>query len=307
MQGVFTVGMIFAFQAYKQQFLDAATRLVEQAINYRLLDVHLNRITDIALTQPEGGTAERSQSLQPLNGGIELKNVMFRYGAGEPEILRGVDLKVEPGEMVALVGPSGGGKTTLLKIMMGLFQPSNGEVLVDGRPLASMSPDDWRRRIGVVSQDDRLFAGTLSENIAFFDPEIDMERVVEVAKLVNIHDDIEAMPMRYDTLVGDMGSALSGGQKQRVLLARALYGDPIVLFVDEGTAHLDHVAERQVMDAVISLPITRIISAHRPGAIEGAGRTVRVQGGKVFSKNTARELLERVAPEFKGTAATGPA
>ena len=133
-----------------------------------------------------------------------------------------------------------------------------------------------------------------------------MERVVEVAKLASIHDDIAAMPMRYDTLVGDMGSTLSGGQKQRVLLARALYDDPVVLFVDEGTAHLDQASERQVMDAIAALPITRVISAHRPGATEGAGRTVSVRGGKVVSKNTAQELLERVAPAFKGTA-TGQA
>lgn len=279
MKGEFTVGMIFAFQAYKQQFLDASTRLVDFGIRYKLLDVHLNRIADIALAKPEISAAPRSESL-PVRGAIELRNVGFRYGSGEPEVLRGVNLNIEPGEMVALVGPSGGGKTTLLKIMMGLLEPSYGQVLVDGKPLVSLGLDRWRRQIGSVAQDDMLYAGCLAENIAFFDPEIDMERVIEAAKLAAIHDAIEAMPMRYDTLVGDMGSALSGGQRQRILLARALYPDPAVLFVDEGTAHLDPQSEQLVMEALASFQTTRIVSAHRPGAISHAQRTIIVADGQ---------------------------
>ncbi|HEU0099175.1 MAG TPA: peptidase domain-containing ABC transporter [Allosphingosinicella sp.] len=273
MGGAFTVGMIFAFQAYKQQFLDAATRLIDQAIEYRLLDVHLGRIADIALSKPEPrselGPRERA------SGAIELRGVGFSYGAGEPEVLKSVNLRVEAGEMVALIGPSGGGKTTLLKLMMGLFQPSYGQVLVDGRPLHA--PDEWRGQIGSVSQDDVLYAGTLAENIAFFDPEIDMARVREVARMAAIHDDIEAMPMGYETLVGDMGSVLSGGQKQRVLLARALYPRPAVLFVDEGTAHLDSRSEREVMEALSALPITRIVSSHRPLPVQSAQRVFLVK------------------------------
>lgn len=281
MDGAFTVGMIFAFQAYKQQFLDAATRLVDQAIQYKLLDLHLARIADIALSPPEAGGAPRSESFDRVAGGVELINVGFRYGTGEPEVLRGVSLKVAPGEMIALVGPSGGGKTTLLKIMMGLFAPTSGEVRVDGVGLASLGVRNWRRQIGSVSQDDALFAGSLAENIAFFDPEIDVARVVEAAKLAAVHDDIEAMPMRYDTLIGDMGSALSGGQKQRVLLARALYPDPAILFIDEGTAHLDSASEAAVMKVIERLPITRIISAHRPAPVAPADRVFTVANGQV--------------------------
>jgi ATP-binding cassette subfamily B protein RaxB len=285
MKGDFTVGMIFAFQAYKQQFLDAATRLVDFGVRYKLLDVHLGRIADIALSKPEFGAFARSESLEEVRGAIELHNVTFRYGIGEPEVLKGVNLKIEPGEMVALVGPSGGGKTTLLKIMMGLIEPSYGQVLVDGKPLASFGLHQWRRSIGSVAQDDVLYAGSLAENIAFFDPEIDMARVVAAARCAAIHETIERMPMRYDTLVGDMGSALSGGQRQRVLLARALYPSPVVLFIDEGTAHLDIEAERLVMDGLMRLPITRIVSAHRPGAVAHASRTIVVLGGQ------ARELV----------------
>jgi ATP-binding cassette subfamily B protein RaxB len=281
MKGAFTVGMIFAFQAYKQHFLDASTRLVDFALRLKLLDVHLGRIADIALSPPEAATAAGSESLAPVLGRIELRNVGFAYGAGEPEVLRGVNLCVEAGEMIALVGPSGGGKTTLLKIMMGLIEPSYGEVLVDGKRLAGSGLGQWRRRTGSVAQDDLLYAGSLAENIAFFDPEIDMVRVVEAARLADVHETIEAMPMRYDTLVGDMGSALSGGQRQRVLLARALYADPAVLFIDEGTAHLDPDCERRVMAALATLPATRVVSAHRPGALAAALRTFHVAAGQV--------------------------
>ena len=284
MKGEFTVGMIFAFQAYKQQFLDASTRLVDFAVRYKLLDVHLTRIADIALSPPEIPPLPRSECLFSVRGSIELHNVGFRYGIGEPEVLRGVNLKIEAGEMVALVGPSGGGKTTLLKIMMGLLEPSYGEVLVDGKSLQSFGLHQWRQRLGSVAQDDLLYAGSLAENIAFFDPEIDMKRVVAAAKCAAIHDVIESMPMRYDTLVGDMGSALSGGQRQRVLLARALYPDPALLFIDEGTAHLDLEAERKVMETLVKLPMTRVVSAHRPAAIAHASRTILVAGAQ------AREL-----------------
>jgi ATP-binding cassette subfamily B protein RaxB len=280
MKGEFTVGMIFAYQSYKQQFMDAGVRLVEQVIGYRLLDVHLGRIADIALSRPEEADRPFASAPRAVSGALELRQVRFRYGAGEPEILKGVDLRIEPGSMVALVGPSGGGKTTLMKIMMGLFEPSYGQVLVDGQPLPSIGLGNWRGQIGSVAQDDMLYAGSLAENIAFFDPDIDMERVAEVARLAHIHSDIERMPLRYDTLVGDMGSALSGGQKQRVLLARALYGNPSVLFIDEGTAHLDAASEAAVMTALDGLGITRIMIAHRPQAIRPADRMFLIADGR---------------------------
>lgn len=279
-----TIGMVFAFQAYKTQFLDAGMRLVEQAINFKIIQVHLGRIADIALSKQEDDGKMLSSDRPDFGGAIELQNIRYSYGVGEPEVLRGISLTIQPGEMVAFVGPSGGGKTTLMKIMMGLFDPTYGQVLVGGRPISSFGKQAFRQCIGSVAQDDSLYAGTLAENIAFFDSEVDMERIVEAAKLAAIHDDINAMPLRYDSLIGDMGSVLSGGQKQRVLLARALYNRPKVLLMDEGTAHLDPVNESRVLEALSSLNITRIVIAHRSQSIAAAERVYTIVDGVVRSE-----------------------
>lgn len=283
-----SLGMIFAFQAYKQQFLGAGTRLVEQAINYSLISLHLGRIADIALNQQEDlGLAAHSPDADldsRTPPAIELRNIRFAYGHGEAEVLKGVNLKIASGESVVLIGPSGGGKTTLLKIMMGLLKPTHGQVLIDGVPLDSYGLRRWRSESGSVAQDDVLFAGSIAENIAFFDPDQDIARIHAAATAASIHAEITAMPMGYDSLVGDMGSVLSGGQKQRVLLARALYRHPTVLFMDEGTAHLDPVAEQAVATAISALGATRATVAHRPGATHGADRVIGVFAGMAMEQ-----------------------
>ncbi len=285
MSGALSVGMIFALQSYRQQFLDATSRVVQQGINYRLLDMHLTRIADIALSPTEPIPLPGHSSMididdrQPVR--IELRGVRFAYAPSEPEILAGVDLVIEPGEMVALIGPSGGGKTTLLKIMMGLLMPTAGEVLVDGTPLLAYGLMRWRQRIASVAQDDSLFAGSLSDNITLFDTEPDSSLLKASALQASCHADILAMPMQYHSLVGDMGSTLSGGQRQRVLLARALYRNPVALFLDEATSNLDWSSEKRIVDALSDVACTRIISAHRPQAIEGASRVLTVSKGSI--------------------------
>ncbi|MEQ1546951.1 ATP-binding cassette domain-containing protein, partial [Methyloglobulus sp.] len=189
--------------------------------------------------------------------------------------------KIEPGEMIALTGPSGGGKTTLMKLMMGLFEPNHGKIYIGDTLLSSLDKRKYRRQIGSVAQDDMLYAGSLADNIAFFDPEMDMERIERAATIACIYDDIKAMPLGFDSLVGDMGSTLSGGQKQRVLLARALYGEPKILFIDEGTAHLDPEIEDKLLNNLATLNITRITIAHRSKAIVMAARIVRIVQGCV--------------------------
>jgi ATP-binding cassette subfamily B protein RaxB len=286
---VLTVGMIFAFQAYKQQFLDAGMRLTEQAINYQIVKVHLTRIADIALSPLEEGEAEKSNDEPDFTKPLVLDRVFYRYGTNEPMVLNGVSLTIEPGEFIAITGPSGGGKTTLMKILMGLFEPTNGAIRLGNRPIRSYRKGNYRRCIGSVAQGDMLYAGSLAENIAFFDPEIDMVRVHEVARMAQIDGEIEKMPMGYESMVGDMGSVLSGGQLQRVLLARALYPNPKVLILDEGTANLDAENEAKILDTLKALSVTRIAVAHRPATLEAAGRTVTISKGSLVT----HEMTER--------------
>jgi ATP-binding cassette subfamily B protein RaxB len=211
-------------------------------------------------------------SIPEFGTGLELRNVRFRYSHADPEILKGINLSIRPGEIIGMAGPSGGGKTTLIKIMKGLADPTSGQVFLNGRSLNSYDPQKLSELIGYVAQDDALYAGTIAENISFFDSYADLEDIYAAAKLARIHDDIMAMPMQYETLVGDMGSTLSGGQKQRVLMARALYRQPRLLVIDEGTSHLDAKHEAAVNAAISELGITRIIVAHRQETISSAKR-----------------------------------
>jgi ATP-binding cassette subfamily B protein RaxB len=212
-----------------------------------------------------------------------LRDIYHKYGEGEPWVLRNLSLHVEQGEHVVIVGPSGCGKTTLLKIMLGLEQPASGQVLVDGEPLQHFGHQAYRNQIAVVMQNDLLFAGSIADNIAFFDSQPDMDRIWSCSKLAAIHDEIMLMPMRYESLVGDMGTTLSGGQKQRVLLARALYRQPRMLFMDEGTAHLDPATEAVVSEAISKLGITRVVIAHRSETAQHADRVIAMKSGVVVN------------------------
>lgn len=284
----FSVGMVFAYMAYKGQFIGKAAALIDQAIAFRMLGLHLERLSDIALSDEDrsfGGSADIETQLK---GRIELRDLFYRYAPSEPLVLEGVNLTVEPGEHVAITGPSGGGKSTLVKLLLGLVEPEAGEVLVDGLPLTRFGYKSFHGQIAAVLQEDSLFAGSLADNIALFDESIDMERVVGAAVAASIHDDIARMPMQYETLVGDMGSTLSGGQKQRVLLARALYRQPKILIMDEGTAHLDTGHEQAVNAAIGAMGITRIIIAHRQETISAANRILEMIGGKIHELPTPR-------------------
>jgi ATP-binding cassette subfamily B protein RaxB len=283
MSGSLTLGMIFAFAAYKQQFFSATFSLVQLIGTYRALDVHLSRIADIALAAPEAvsdGDVIRSREVR---GDVEVRNVSFSYGTGEPMVLDDVNLKVTAGETIAIVGRSGGGKTTLLKILLGLLEPTAGTVLIDGIGIDAFGKRTWRSQVGYVAQDDSLYSGSIAQNIAFFDPEMDMARVIAAATQAVIHDDILAMPMSYESLVGDMGSTLSGGQRARVLIARALYRNPRVLLIDEGSAHLDLATERRLNEALAGLGVTRIIVSHRPETIAAAARALLLKDGRIIA------------------------
>jgi ATP-binding cassette subfamily B protein RaxB len=266
---VLTVGMIFAFMSYKRQFIEKTVTLVEKGIELRLLGLHLERLSDIALAEPEPGHDRPPAYTRDVRGALELRNVSFRYAETERLVLEDVNITVAPRQFVTITGPSGGGKTTLMKIMLGLLEPTSGEVLVDGIPLRVFGARAYREQVAAVMQEDQLLSGSIADNICFFDAAFDQEWMVECARIAAIHDEIIGMPMAYNSLIGDMGSSLSGGQKQRVLLARALYRRPRILFLDEGTAHLDIAREKQINAALRRLDITRISIPHRPEMAEG--------------------------------------
>ena len=272
-----TIGMIFAFMSYKQHFTEKAVQLVEKALDFRILELHLERLADIALSPLERGHDQVLAYMRQIRGRIELRNVFFRYAETEPFVLEDINFIIEPGEFVAVMGPSGAGKTTLIKIMLGLLEPTRGEVLIDGVPLSTIGPRAYREHVGAVMQEDQLLSGSVADNICFFDPSFDQDRMIQCTQLAGIHEEIMAMPMSYNSLIGDMGSSLSGGQKQRVLLARALYRLPRILFLDEGTAHLDVENEIKINDALKRLQMTRISVAHRPEISSGANRMLRIE------------------------------
>ena len=283
-QAPFTIGMLMAYLSYKGQFTSRVSALINYGVELRMLDLHAERLADIALSEPEKDHQQGDLpdlDLTHLTPSLELRNVSYKYGEGEPWVLRHAQLVIEGGESVAVVGPSGAGKTTLMKIMLGLLHPTEGEVLYGGVPIKQLGMRNVRKCIGTVMQEDVLLTGSLSDNIAFFDVQPDQSRVESCAKLAQIHPEIIKMPMGYHTLVGDLGSGLSGGQKQRILLARALYKQPSILALDEATSHLDLNNERAVTQAIAHLKLTRLIIAHRPETIAGAQRVVQVQAGGV--------------------------
>ncbi|MDE2629277.1 MAG: peptidase domain-containing ABC transporter [Burkholderiales bacterium] len=276
----FSVGMLFAFIAYKEQFAQRISGLIDKVVEVKMLKLQGERLADIVLSAPEP-QAEYAPRVQEQPAGIELRGVRFTYSESEPEVLRGLSLHIEPGESVAIVGPSGCGKTTLLKLMLGVHAPQAGEIRVGGVALRQLGLRAWRDMIGTVMQDDQLFAGSITDNISFFDPRADAGWVEQCARVAAVFDDIDAMPMGFHTLIGDMGGSISGGQKQRILLARALYKRPKFLFLDEATSALDVDREREVNQAIRQLELTRIIVAHRPETIASASRVIVLHDGVV--------------------------
>ena len=284
----FSVGMLFAFISYKDQFSQRTSSLVDKLFEIRMLRLHGDRVADIVLSTVERDDMRNEEDMDHLSPSIELRNVSFRYSDADPLILNQLSLTIGAGECVALTGPSGCGKTTLVKLLLGLLEPTEGEILIGGKPLNQIGLANYRDLVGAVMQEDNLFAGSIADNIAFFDPAPQPEQLQTCAHLAAIHTEIVAMPMNYNTLVGDIGSGLSGGQKQRILLARALYKNPRILLLDEATSHLDVHSERAVNSAIAKIPLTRVIIAHRPETIAMAERLVVMHQGVVVQNVVQR-------------------
>jgi len=276
-----TLGMLLAFLAYKSQFTSRASKLIDLSVEIKMLSLHAERLADIALEAPEPDSAMETD-LARIAPHIEFRNVSFRYAEGERRVIKDLSLTIEAGDAVALVGRSGCGKSTLFKLMLGLLEPTEGDIRIGGISIRQLRPTSLRKMVGVVMQDDQLMAGSLAENIACFDPTADQEDIETAAKRANIHNAIINMPMGYQTLVAEMGSGLSGGQKQRLLLARALYKQPKILALDEATSHLDLHGEEHVVRNLQSLPMTRVVVAHRRETVAMAHRIIHLDKGSVI-------------------------
>lgn len=277
----FSVGMLFAFVSYKDQFSQRMASLVDKLFELRMLRLHGERVADIVLTDAEADGSDVEVDMDDISPSIEIRNLTFRYAASEPYVLSGLNLHIPAGQCIAITGPSGCGKTTLMKLLLGLLEPTEGEILVGGIKLGSLGLANYRQLLGTVMQEDTLFAGSIADNISFFAPSPNYQQVQACAHLAAVHAEIAAMPMAFNTLVGDIGSGLSGGQKQRILLARALYKNPKLLVLDEATSHLDTHNEQAVNAAIRKIPLTRVIVAHRPETIAMAQRVVVLRQGNI--------------------------
>lgn len=289
MANTMSLGMVFAFMSYKQRFTSAVDSLINQLIELKMVGLHLQRISDIAFTRKEASTSDAGVVNTPRKVPVALygKALAYRYSDRESWVFRKIDVSAAAGSCTAITGPSGAGKTTLLKCLMGLYPLTRGTLLIDGTPVAQNS--SYRQRIGAVMQDDLLLTGSIADNIACFDYRPDTGWLEQCARMACVHDDIVAMPMQYNTPVGDMGSTLSGGQLQRILLARALYRRPGILFIDEGTSHVDIETERQINHRIADMSLTRVVVAHRPETIALADSVLDLgyPGERCHSRNSA--------------------
>jgi ABC-type multidrug transport system fused ATPase/permease subunit len=244
-----------------------------------------NRLADIVLNAKEEGIDKFEACTPDIQGHIKISDLSFRYTPYDPLVFCGLNLTVRAGEFLAITGPSGVGKSSLLKVICGLYSPSSGNVSIDGRSTTAWGPKALRSQLGIVMQDDELLSGTISDNVTFFDEKLDIDRVWKALKDASLYDDVMAMPMKADTFVGDMGSALSGGQKQRLLIARALYRRPAILLMDEATSHLDVRNETAINRALKTLEITRVVFAHRIETLRAADKVYDMASGKFIEKD----------------------
>ncbi len=293
--GEITLGVLLAFFFYKAHFMQKSVQFAERLMELRLVGVHLDRMAEIALSEPEPSSLHKKPVLEEdfKNCRITFKNVSFKYGTIEPLVLTEASFEVCAGDFVAIIGPSGGGKTTLFKLMLGLLPPTSGQIEFNGTPLDQLDVQRYRRHFGVVMQQDLLLTGSIFDNIAFFEANPEEYKARECAQTALILDEIEAMPMKLNSRIGDLGSALSGGQKQRILLARALFHDPKIMLLDEGTANLDQAVEKQMLDNLKALGITCVSIAHRPETIYRANKVLRLQNGRLTDVTQEFKAQER--------------
>jgi ATP-binding cassette, subfamily B, bacterial len=292
LNGSMTVGTMFALTSLATSFLTPLSSLVSSGQQIQLVKAHLDRLADIMTAEPEQ-EIQGIQSPPQLGGYIRLEDVGFRYSTDSPRVLHSINLNIIAGQKVALVGRSGSGKSTLGKLLLGLYLPTEGQIYYDGLALPELQYQEVRRQFGVVLQESAVFSGSIMENILFNNPAMGKEYAVQAAQMAAIHEDIVKMPLGYETLVAEGGSALSGGQRQRLSLARAIAHHPAILLLDEATSNLDVVTEQIVAQNLEALPCTQIIIAHRLSTVRNADVILVMDQGTIVEYGTHQDLLQR--------------
>jgi ATP-binding cassette subfamily B protein len=290
--GELSLGGMLALNALAAGFLVPLTQLVTTAFQFQYLGSYLERIDDVMRTprEQEPGSGRPAGGLR---GAIRLEAVSFRYGPAAPLVVRDVSVDIPRGSLVAVVGRSGAGKSTMANLLAGLYRPTDGRILFDGVDLAELDLRSVRGQLGVVPQHPYLFGVSIRANIALADPALPLSRVVDAARLAHIHEDIQSMPLAYDTLLADGGATLSGGQRQRLALARALVTRPAILLLDEATSALDAITESAIQRELAQLRCTRIVVAHRLSTIRNADVILVMDAGGVVERGTHGELEVR--------------
>jgi ABC-type bacteriocin/lantibiotic exporter with double-glycine peptidase domain len=305
--GKMSLGEMLALDALAVGFLMPLSKLVDTALQLELMGRYIERLNDVldtAAEQERLGTRRHHH----LSGNVALDRVSFRYGPLAPYVVKNVTLEVHPGQFVAIVGRSGAGKTTLAHLLIGLYRPTSGKILFDGVDFGELDMRSVRQQLGIVTQSHHLFGATIRDNIALSDPSLPMSAIIEAAKLADIHDDIVAMPLGYNSVLVDRGASISGGQRQRLALARALVRKPSILLLDEATSALDAVSEAKIHRALSELRCTRIVIAHRLSTVRRANLIVVMEHGEIVEAGTHEELLAAggIYTELVATQSSGP-
>ena len=286
---------LMTFTLYVSTFVTPVRKLAQFSEVYMQGTAGFSRFLELMRTEPTIKDAPDARELKDVKGAVEYRGVGFRYGEDKPWVLRGIDLKVAPGEKLAVVGPSGGGKTTLCQLLERFYDVTEGAVLVDGQDVRSVTQESLRRSIGIIQQDVFIFAGTIRDNIRYGRPDATDAEIIAAAVRAEIHQDIMAMPDGYDTFVGERGVMLSGGQKQRLSIARVFLKNPPILVMDEATSALDSVTEQRIQASLDALSVgrTSVIIAHRLSTIRGADRVAVVEDEHIAELGPPQELLAR--------------
>jgi ABC-type bacteriocin/lantibiotic exporter with double-glycine peptidase domain len=290
LDGRLSLGTMLSAAALAAGFLGPLATMVTSGLQLQLIASYMARINDV-LDKPREQAGQRLRPAGPITGRIQAKDVSFRYGPLAPAVVRNVSLDIHPGQRIGIAGRSGSGKSTLAHLLLGLYQPASGRIEFDGHDLAELDARSVRRQLGIVTQHPYVFGSSIRENIALADPGLELAAVTEAAQLACIHDDIQAMPMGYDTLLHDGGASLSGGQRQRIALARALVNRPAVLLLDEATSQLDTVTEQLVYGNLAAVPATTIVIAHRLSTLLSADLILVMADGTIAETGTHAELL----------------